>query len=77
MNPDLSKPWKLNMPATLAGRVEFVLLDPVHQQPIYGARVKLVSELLERWLAEQSGTPPDQLPHVSTIEEIRAAALAA
>jgi len=72
VNPDMSKPWKLSMPATTAGRVEFALLDPIHSKPIYGARVKLINELLEWWLARESGTPLDRLPHVSSISEFRA-----
>lgn len=68
-NADLSTPWKINLPATLAGKVEFALLDPVHQKPIYGARNKLISALLDRWLAEQAGSP--NLPHVPSILELR------
>ncbi len=70
-NPDLSKPWKLNMPATLAGKVEYVLLDPVHSKPIYAARNRLVVSLLEWWLARESGTLPEHLPHVPSITELR------
>jgi hypothetical protein len=70
-NPDLIIPWKLSMPATTAGRVSAALLDPVHQKTIYGARVKLVDELLRWWLAREAGTPSDQLPHVSSIFELR------
>lgn len=59
------------MPATLAGKVEYVLLDPVHQKPIYGARNKLITALLENWLAREQGVPLDQLPHVPTVLELR------
>lgn len=72
-NPDLSTPWKISMPATLAGKVEYVLLDPIHSKPIYGSRNKLIVALLERWLAEQTGTPRDQLPHVPSVMELREA----
>lgn len=68
-NPDLSTAWKINLPATLAGQVEFALLDPVHQKPIYGARNRLIGALLTRWLAEQSGRT--ELPHVPSILELR------
>jgi hypothetical protein len=71
LNPDLSKPWKLNMPATVAGKVEYTLLDPIHQKPMYGARVRLVASLLEWWLARESGHP--HLPHVPSIQELREA----
>lgn len=71
MNPDLSRPWKLNMPATLAGKVEYLLLDPIHQKPLYGARLKLVCELLEQWLARESGKPEVEWPRVSTVQELR------
>lgn len=70
-NPDLIKPWKINMPATLAGRIEFALLDPIHAKPLYGARVKLIAALLERWIAEQAGLPADALPRVPTLVELR------
>lgn len=68
-NPDLSTPWKINMPATLAGKVEYLLLDPIHQKPIYSSRNKLLVSLLEWWLARESGT--SNLPHVPSIVELR------
>lgn len=52
-NPEMSKAWKIHIPATLAGRVEHRLLDPVSGKPAYGARNKLLTELLEKWLSEQ------------------------
>ena len=58
-NPDLSTPWKLNMPATLAGKVEYLLLDPIHSKPIYASRNKLVVSLLEWWLAREQGRATD------------------
>lgn len=69
-NRDLRKDWKVSIPATLAGRVEFALHDRITQQTKYGARNRLLSALLSRWLAEQSGTPPDRLPPVPSIEEL-------
>jgi hypothetical protein len=68
-NPDLSTPWKINMPATLAGKVEFVLLDPVHQKPIYASRNRLIVSLLEWWLARERGEV--DLPHVPSVVELR------
>lgn len=71
LNPDLNKPWKLLMPATLAGRVEYILIDPVHKKPIYGSRNTLVIALLEWWIARESGTAPEHLPHVPSVTELR------
>ena len=71
-NDDLIRPWKLSMPATLAGRVEFALLDPITGKTKYGARNTLIVKLLERWLAEQSDPVPQDLPTVPTLEELRA-----
>jgi hypothetical protein len=68
-NSDLSTPWKLNMPATLAGKVEYLLLDPIHQKPIYASRNKLVVALLEWWLARESGST--FLPHIPSVIELR------
>ena len=57
LNPDLTKEWKVSLPATLAGTVEFYLFDPLHGKPLYGARGKLIAELLNRWVEEQRRTP--------------------
>lgn len=43
-------PWKLTIPASLAGTVEFLLLDPTLGKPTYGSRNTLVVRLLEAWL---------------------------
>ncbi len=50
-NPDLMKDWKIPLPATLAGSVEFELMDPITKKPRYGERSKLVGYLLAQWLA--------------------------
>lgn len=68
---DLQKPWKLNLSATLAGKTEYLLTDPITGKPKYGARVRLVEALLERWIAEQEGRPLDSLPPVPTLAELR------
>ncbi len=70
-NNDLSTPWKINMPATLAGKIEFVLLDPIHLKPIYASRNRLIVALLEWWEARERGLPVDQLPHIPSISELR------
>lgn len=53
LNPDLTKHWKISLPATLAGTVEFYLFDPLHKKPIYGSRAKLITGLLEKWVSDQ------------------------
>lgn len=70
MNDDLYARWKLVVPATLAGRIEYMLTDPVHQKPIYGSRTRLVSALLENWIAVQSGDANP--PPVPSLAELRA-----
>jgi hypothetical protein len=68
-NDDLNRAWKLLLPATLAGRIEYALTDPLTKRPIYGSRNTLVEALLEYWLARESGAA--QLPHVPTLAELR------
>lgn len=51
--PDLIKKWKVSLPATLAGTVEFLLFDRVHNKPMYGSRSALVEALLQQWVDEQ------------------------
>lgn len=58
-NPDLIKPWKTNLPATLAGKIEFLLLDPIHRRPIYSARGFLIERLLTTWLSRIEAGSPD------------------
>lgn len=62
-NPDLSKDWKVVLPATLAGAVEFELLDPATRKPRYGERSRLIAALLHQWLAARGRVIPiDELP---------------
>lgn len=68
-NADLIVKWKITLPATLAGRVEYMLLSPTYGKPIYAARARLVEALLENWVARESGS--DVLPHVPSLEELR------
>jgi hypothetical protein len=62
LNPDLTKHWKISLPATLAGIVEFYLFDPLHSKPIYGSRGRLIAALLEDWVRQQkeaaAASPP-------------------
>lgn len=46
----MRKDWKISLPATLAGAVEFALLDPVTKKPQYAERSKLIARLLNDWL---------------------------
>lgn len=63
LNPDLTKKWKICLPATLAGRVEFLLFDRLHNKPKYGSRAKLITGLLEEWVQRETAatkeTPSD------------------
>jgi len=52
-NPDLTKYWKICLPATLAGIVELYLFDRLHGKPKYGSRAALLNRLLSDWVAEQ------------------------
>lgn len=61
-NPDLSKDWKIVLPATLAGCVEFELLDPNTGKPRYGERSRLINYLLTEWLAARGRRLPNDLP---------------
>lgn len=70
LNDEPTVDWKILLPAPLAGRIEFLLGDPVHNKPIYGARAKLIRALLENWIAEQSGQPAKPVPGLM---ELRAA----
>ena len=67
-NPDLTKYWKVALPATLAGIVEFYLFDSLHGKPIYGSRGKLITTLLEDWVRQQrdaAGASPPIAPEVA------------
>lgn len=68
-NTDFIKPWKICLPATLAGRVEFMLSDPLTHKPIYGARNKLIASLLEHWLARETNRPPTPVPTLSELRD--------
>lgn len=61
-NSDLSKDWKIVLPATLAGAVEYELLDSVTGKPRYGERSKLVGALLTEWLASRGRRIPNDMP---------------
>lgn len=62
LNPDLTKNWKICLPATLAGTVEFYLFDRIHNKPKYGSRAKLITQLLEAWVADQKRLANPETP---------------
>lgn len=64
-SPERQKKWKLSINATIAGRVELELMDPVHRKPIYGERSKLVEQLLSEWL-ERRRQDKEESPHPIT-----------
>lgn len=70
---ELMKNWKVPIPATVAGKVEMVLTDPLTHQPKYGARTKLLTALLEHWLDQTAGKPADECRPLPTLEELRSA----
>lgn len=72
-NPELMKNWKIPVRASLAGKVELTLTDPVTREPRYGARTKLVDALLEHWLDSLQGKPIEERHPLPTLEELRSA----
>lgn len=49
--------WLITMPESVAAQAELRLLDPVLNQPRYGARAKLVQTLIQKWLAGEIDIP--------------------
>ena len=68
---ELLKPWKIAISAELAGQIEFALTDPITNAPKYGARKRLIEDLLGFWLARESGLPPERFPEIATLEQLR------
>lgn len=71
INDDLNKSWKILLPATLAGKMEFMLRDPIHNKPIYGARAELIEALLLNWLDRESGLEASLRHPVPSLLELR------
>lgn len=67
---DLIIKWKVTLPAALAGRVEHMLLSPIHNQPIYGSRARLIEGLLEYWIAKESGSELPPLPSLLDLRSV-------
>lgn len=61
-NDDLSRSWKINMPAPLAGYVENKLWDKITNKPSYSARAKLCKALFTLWIAREEGRPDPHIP---------------
>jgi hypothetical protein len=49
---------KISIPQSVVKAVEVHLLDPLTEQPAHGAWARLVTQLLQRWLAEHKGGSP-------------------
>lgn len=49
--------WLVVVPTSIAAQVELRLLDPLLNQPRYGARAKLIQALLAKWLAGDIEVP--------------------
>lgn len=62
--PADSVKWHISLPVDLAAAIEALLFDPLSMSAPYGARSKLVNELLEKWLSEQTTSP--ETSHEST-----------
>ena len=54
--------WHLQIPETVAAEVELLLLDPFWQQPKWGAKSELVTQLLQEWLNSQTDRPFQPVP---------------
>lgn len=54
---DLIVKKKISLPATLCGRVEFILHDPSKNRPAYGALSDLITTLLTEWVARVDHSP--------------------
>lgn len=67
---DILIPWKIILPAALAGKLDLMLMDPIHSKPIYGARARLFELLAEHWVALQEGRTPPPMP---SLEQLRSA----
>lgn len=53
--------WKISLPAHVAARVELRLPAPAGGKPRYGARSRLVEQLLDEWLKDLDNLPQLEL----------------
>lgn len=47
--------WRVNIPESIAAKVELMLLNPLTGDIRYGARSDLITKLLKQWLDERIG----------------------
>jgi hypothetical protein len=48
--------------------MEFLLLDTIHNKPLYGTRARLIDTLLNMWMDSVQGKPVREFP---SIDEVR------
>ena len=70
-SPDLKRAWKIHVNAELAGKLNYVTIDPLTAKPKYSARTIIVNRLLEHWFDYLEGKPADKCKPMPTLEEIR------
>jgi hypothetical protein len=70
-NTDLKRPWKIHVNAELAGKLNYVTIDPLTSKPKYSARTLIVNRLLAHWFDSLEGKPVNERTPMPTLEEIR------
>jgi hypothetical protein len=70
-NTDLKRPWKIHVNAELAGKLNYVTIDPTTAKPKYSARTLIVNRLLQHWFEVLEGKPEPERTPMPTLEEIR------
>jgi hypothetical protein len=50
---DQPEQWQVSIPSSIAEPIADLLMDPLSKKIAYGARAKLVTKLLKRWLREE------------------------
>jgi hypothetical protein len=68
---DLKRPWKIHVKAELAGKLNYITIDPLTAKPKYSARTVIVNRLLEHWFDFIEGKPDSERKPMPTLEEIR------
>ena len=51
--------WRINVPQSVAAKVELMLFDPLKGEIKYGARSDLITKLLVEWLGKVTGGSHD------------------
>jgi len=44
---------RINVPQSIAAKMELLLLDPLTRRPRYGARSDLITKLLREWISSK------------------------